>query len=64
MISEADFGLKNILSSCPFFHSCPLPKIRFLCKIPDCRNCTDYISNLEKFNKLNSKTLRSFCRVI
>lgn len=51
MISEADFGLKNILSSCPFFHSCPLPKIRFLCKIPDCRNCTDYISNLEKFNK-------------
>ncbi|MCK4287130.1 MAG: hypothetical protein KAX18_13055 [Candidatus Lokiarchaeota archaeon] len=36
------------LLECPFFPSCNLPKIQFLCKIPECRNCPDYIVKLEK----------------
>ncbi len=49
MISETELGLENSLLACPFFHSCPLPKIQFLCKNPDCKNCTEYIYNLERF---------------
>ncbi|MFX1503549.1 MAG: hypothetical protein ACFFDH_21485 [Promethearchaeota archaeon] len=36
------------LIECPFFSSCILPKIRFLCKIPDCKNCPDYLYKLGK----------------
>lgn len=36
------------LIECPFLSICGLPKIQFLCKIPNCRNCPDYTSKLEK----------------
>ena len=36
------------LLTCPFMDKCKLPKLQFLCKIPDCRNCTDYIYKVKK----------------
>jgi hypothetical protein len=39
------------LVECPFFPSCGLPKIQFLCKFPECKNCPDYITKLEKIRK-------------
>jgi hypothetical protein len=36
------------LMGCPFFSMCNLPKIQFLCKIPECKNCPDYTLKLEK----------------
>ncbi|MHA2009374.1 MAG: hypothetical protein ACXABO_20100 [Promethearchaeota archaeon] len=36
------------LLGCPFFSTCNLPKIQFLCKIPECKNCPDYTIKLEK----------------
>ncbi|MFX1378100.1 MAG: hypothetical protein ACFFA4_03330 [Promethearchaeota archaeon] len=48
MSSEGEFLIKLQLIECPFFPSCRLPKIQFLCKIPECKNCPDYISKLQK----------------
>ena len=42
------------LLTCPFIDICELPKLQFLCKIPDCKNCTDYI---DKVKKLKPKIL-------
>ncbi|MBY8985831.1 MAG: hypothetical protein KGD65_12225 [Candidatus Lokiarchaeota archaeon] len=36
------------LLECPFLPSCNLPKIQFLCKNLQCKNCPDYIIKLEK----------------
>ena len=36
------------LLTCPFMDKCKLPKLQFLCKIPDCKNCTDYIDKAKK----------------
>ncbi|MFX1503736.1 MAG: hypothetical protein ACFFDH_22435 [Promethearchaeota archaeon] len=51
MSSDAKLAFKLNLVECPFFPSCYLPKIQFLCRIPDCKNCPDYISKLEKIRK-------------
>ncbi|MFW9999432.1 MAG: hypothetical protein ACFE9Q_02885 [Candidatus Hodarchaeota archaeon] len=48
MISDSNLVFDLHIIECPFFPSCELPKIQFLCKIPNCRNCPDYISKLEK----------------
>lgn len=49
MISnDVELALDLNLGECPFFSSCILPKIHFLCKIPDCKNCPDYIYKLGK----------------
>ena len=42
------------LLTCPFIDTCELPKLQFLCKIPECKNCTDYI---EKAKKLKHRVL-------
>ena len=47
MSSNAGFDLKINLITCPFYQTCSLPKIQFLCKNPDCKNCPDYSLKLE-----------------
>ena len=42
------------LLTCPFIEKCELPKLRFLCNIPDCKNSTEYSDWLKK---LKSKIL-------
>ncbi len=48
MSNSVDFNLELSLFECPFFTLCPLPKIQFLCKIPECKNCPDYTFKLKK----------------
>jgi len=48
MSSDVELAPDLNLVECPFFSLCILPKIRFLCKIPDCKNCPDYIYKLGK----------------
>ena len=48
MISDEELTINTSLTECPFLSTCPLPKIHFLCKIPDCKNCPDYIFKLKK----------------
>ena len=48
MISDIEIKNDLNLEECPFFLSCALPKIQFLCKIPECKNCPEYISKLQK----------------
>lgn len=48
MISNIEINIDLNLEECPFFLSCTLPKIQFLCKIPECKNCPEYISKLQK----------------
>jgi hypothetical protein len=50
---SSDLGLAYYLISldCPFFPLCTLPKIKFLCKIPECKNCPDYNFKLDKLIK-------------
>jgi hypothetical protein len=48
MSSGADFTVVLNLLECPFYSACNLPKITFLCKIPECKNCTEYFTKLEK----------------
>jgi len=38
-----------ILIACPFIKRCKLPKIDFLCRIPECKTCPDYISKVKEF---------------
>jgi hypothetical protein len=51
MISDEESASNANLIECPFLSSCLLPKIDFLCKIPNCKNCPDYISKLKKVNE-------------
>lgn len=44
-----DFKFK--LFTCSFDNACNLPKKQFLCKIPECKNCTDYTERLRTFKK-------------
>ena len=48
MSIQVDFLTQLKLIICPFENMCPLPKKDFLCKIPECKNCTDYTVNLKK----------------
>ena len=48
MSSDVKLTLDLNLDECPFISPCKLPKIHFLCKIPDCKNCPDYIYKLGK----------------
>ncbi len=56
MSGDIDLAIGLNLLECPFFTSCTLPKIEFLCKIPECKNCPDYICKVERihtFHNLN-----------
>jgi hypothetical protein len=48
MISNLELRIDLNLDECPFFLSCALPKIQFLCKIPECKNCPEYLSKVQK----------------
>lgn len=48
MISDVESTINLNLIECPFLTSCILPKIHFLCKIPECKNCPDYTYKLDK----------------
>ncbi|MFX1532023.1 MAG: hypothetical protein ACFFBC_12975 [Promethearchaeota archaeon] len=48
MSSDADLTTTLDLFECPFYSACPLPKIRFLCRIPECKTCSEYFAKLEK----------------
>lgn len=41
---ESDIIPKLGLLACPFTNICVLPKNEFVCKIPECKICSDYIS--------------------
>lgn len=43
-----------IVFECPFIQSCVLPKSRGICKIPECKICSEYITRV---NKLKKRTL-------
>ncbi|MFX1309529.1 MAG: hypothetical protein ACFE9M_12025 [Promethearchaeota archaeon] len=51
MSSDIESVFDLDLVECPFFLSCELPKIQFLCKIPECKNCPDYNSKLRKIRE-------------
>ncbi|MFW9877109.1 MAG: hypothetical protein ACFFG0_28800 [Candidatus Thorarchaeota archaeon] len=34
---------------CPFTEICDLPKHDFLCKIPECKTCSNYFSKIKAF---------------
>ncbi|MFX1420673.1 MAG: hypothetical protein ACFE9N_17380 [Promethearchaeota archaeon] len=51
MSGEIELPITLNLIECPLFPLCTLPKIQFLCKIPNCKNCPDYISKSEKIRK-------------
>ncbi len=34
--------------TCPFWDQCKLPKHQFLCKIPNCKTCSEYALKLKK----------------
>lgn len=48
---QVDFPSKLRLLICPCDNACNLPKIHFLCKIPDCKNCTNYNEKLKKLKE-------------
>lgn len=54
MSLKASFLSQLKLLICPFENICNLPKKEFLCKIPECKNCTNYI---EKAKNLKRKVL-------
>ena len=47
---SSDTELTKVLNmfDCPFHPVCSLPKIDFLCKIPECKNCSEYDTKLQK----------------
>ncbi len=49
MISELNIDLERAILSCPFLHTCNLPKIESLCNFPECKICPDYDSKLKDF---------------
>lgn len=48
MGTEIVFIPRIELLTCPFMEKCELPKLQFLCKIPECKNCTEYSDWLKK----------------
>ena len=54
MSIQVDFLSQLKLVICPFKNTCLLPKKDFLCKLPECKNCTNYI---DKVKKLKSRVL-------
>ncbi|MFX0029578.1 MAG: hypothetical protein ACFE8B_10230 [Candidatus Hermodarchaeota archaeon] len=50
MSSDTELSRILTLFECPFYPTCSLPKITFLCKIPECRNCSEYDSKLVRIN--------------
>ncbi|MFX1301820.1 MAG: hypothetical protein ACFFBV_02500 [Promethearchaeota archaeon] len=48
MSNDVDLAIELNLLECPFLTSCVLPKIQFLCKIPECKNCPDYNHKVER----------------
>ena len=48
MGSEAVYIPEYDLFGCPFTERCKLPKIDFLCRIPECKTCPEYTSNLKE----------------
>jgi len=48
MSSDVDLTIVLNLLECPFYSACSLPKINFLCIIPECKTCTEYFTKLEK----------------
>jgi len=48
MSIDVDLTIALNLLECPFHSACSLPKINFLCKIPECKNCSEYITKLDK----------------
>ena len=42
MSSDTELSRILTLFECPFYPVCSLPKIDFLCKIPECKNCSEY----------------------
>ena len=53
---ESGFDIARKLIACPFDHVCHLPKHHFLCKIPECKMCPDYISHVLKLKSRISFT--------
>jgi hypothetical protein len=51
MNSDVNLALELNLLECPFLTSCYLPKIEFLCKIPECKNCPDHESKVERIHQ-------------
>lgn len=51
MSIHADFLSILKIFICPFENTCNLPKKKFLCKIPECKNCTNYINKLKMFKE-------------
>ena len=45
---EVDFLSNLSLLICPFENNCCLPRIDFLCRIPECKNCSNYNEKLKK----------------
>ena len=56
MISKLKFNLKSAILSCPFLHSCTLPKIENLCNFLEYKICPDYDSKLKRL-KASTKIL-------
>jgi len=56
MISELNFDLESAILSCPFLHTCNLPKIENLCNFPEYKICPDYDSKLKRL-KASTKVL-------
>lgn len=48
MSSKEDLDVRFSFLTCPFFQTCSLPKIPFLCKVPQCKNCPDYSLKLNQ----------------
>ena len=53
MGSDIVFIPRFELLVCPFLNKCELPKLQFLCKIPDCKECTEYSTWLKKLKGRN-----------
>jgi len=47
-MSDTKLSIGLNLFECPFYSACSLPKISFLCKIPECKNCSEYNTKLER----------------
>lgn len=55
MSNDIDLAVELNLLECPFLTSCNLPKIEFLCKIPECKNCPDYESKVERIHHSHNR---------
>ncbi len=54
MMSRTKNRPEFVVFECPFVYSCVLPKNRAICKIPECKICSEYSIRLKK---LKSRTL-------